>query len=177
DRANANIPEGYSRADQDDSWKGVDNGIDLPVSPAPQQLPVTSGGQQPAGNNSPDASHRDTHANVAGPKFVTRTYAQGEAVVKDKLKTEMTTNGVCGLAQSAFSVTLNPQGDVIGWRILASNQITVEAVLNKVIPTLKFTPADYAYNQVVYLDFKADIKCAGQPDNTNLKDVAPLIKN
>lgn len=174
---NANIPEGYNRADEDESWKKIDNGIDLPVSPAPQQLPVTSGGQQPAGNKSPDASHRDTHANVAGPKFVTRTYAQGESAVKDLLKTEMVRAGVCGLAQSAFSVTLDPSGKVIGYRILAANQVLVETVLMSVIPNLKFTPADYPYNQVVYLDFKADVICAGQIDNTNLKDVDPLIKN
>ncbi|MFK7921757.1 MAG: hypothetical protein AB8H47_07350 [Bacteroidia bacterium] len=174
---NANIPEGYNRADVDESWKGIDNGIDLPVSQAPQQLPVTSGGQQPAGNKSPDASHRDTHANVSGPQFVTRTYAQGESAVKDMLKTEMVANGVCGLAQSAFSVTLDPSGKVIGYRILAANQVKVETVLMSVIPNLKFTPADYPYNQVVYLDFKADVNCAGQINNTNLKEVDPLIKN
>jgi hypothetical protein len=175
-RVKTTAPEGYKSAAEDDSWKTVDNGVDLPVAPVPQTPPSSSGQNQPSGNVSPDASHRDTHANVPGPKFVTRTYAEGEAAVKEKIKSQLRANAVCGLAQAAFSVTVDPAGNVLNYNILASNKATVQTALMGIIPNLKFNRVSYSMNQVVYLDFKADVACDGVDDGTNLKEVESLIK-
>lgn len=174
------LPPGVKSAADDTSWEGVDNGINLPTRPAPQpqQVPIASSGNpnQPRGDVKPDISHRDTHANVAGPRFEARTYAEGESAVKEKIKTQLRSANVCGLAQAAFSVTLRPDGTVESANVLVANKPQVQVALMNVVPSLKFNSVNYAYKQVVYLDFKADVACDGVEDNTNLKEVNPLIK-
>ena len=175
----SNIPSNYNSASEDKSWEGVDNGIDLPVNPQPQQqIPSRNNNGQPTGNVSPDVSHRDTHANVEGPKFTERHYINGEAGMEDLINRELKAAGICNAAQAAFSVTLDPSGNVAGHRVLAANSPTVEMQLNRIIPGLKFNASDIRFNQTIYLEFKADITCEGVPQDTQtIKDLNPLINN
>ncbi|MEO1448603.1 MAG: hypothetical protein AAFV07_03695, partial [Bacteroidota bacterium] len=124
----------------------------------------------------PHPSHKDTHVNTAGPKFGPRTYVEGESKMKEAIATKLKAGGVCGLGQAAVSLTLNPNGDVVKYSVLAANTTAVAAQMNLVLPTLKFNAIDSRYNQTIYLDFKAEIICEGADDKIQLQDVKPFIK-
>ncbi|MEZ4827271.1 MAG: hypothetical protein R3C61_13485 [Bacteroidia bacterium] len=131
----------------------------------------------PGKGYSPHPSHKETHANVAGPKFFPRNYVDGRAAMKEKIAESLKNGGVCGLGQAAFSVTLDPKGNVINNKVLASNSALVELQLRAILPTLKFNEVDITYDQTIYLEFKADIVCDAATDKVDLHNVQPIIKD
>ncbi len=130
---------------------------------------------RPGKGYSPHPSHKETHVNADGPEFGERTYVDGAAAMKDIIKQQMRDGGVCGLAQSLFSVTLDPQGKVLGYQVLGANTEEVASQLSLTIPTLQFNSIGEAINQTVYLQFKAEIVCEGI-DRVPLKEVQDIIK-
>lgn len=124
----------------------------------------------------PHPSHKDTHANVAGPKFSPRYYVDGRSAMKEKIAQALKDGGACGLGQAVFSVSLDPKGTVINHKVLATNSAIVELQLHKIIPTLQFNSVDVSYDQTIYLEFKADILCEGK-EKVNLQSVDPIIKD
>lgn len=115
------------------------------------------------------------HDNLPGPKASVRDYIAGRDAMKDKIKADLKAGGVCGLAQALFSVTLDPQGNVVDYDVLGANSEAVELQLMTVLPTLQFQPAQVNYNQELYLEFKAEIVCEGG-DRVNLRNVNPILE-
>jgi len=193
---------GVKSAAADDSWKNIEirqPGVD-PNIYGPAGSPTRGGSQgNPAGSN-PSASTggdagtrapqptefdknrgytnavEEEHANVAGPKGTKRTYIDGEQAMKDMISARLRQGKVCGLAQALFSLTLDPQGNVVRHSVLTANTATVQLQLSQILPTLKFSQADIRINQTIYLEFKADISCEGQ-DRVNLQNVDPIIND
>ena len=120
--------------------------------------------------------HRGSYKNVAGPKFFPRNYIDGKSAMKEKISTSLKEAGVCGLAQSAFSVKIDPKGNVLTSQVLAASSALVELQLGAILPTLKFNEVDIRYDQTIYLEFKADIACEGF-DDVKLQNVESIIKN
>lgn len=186
-------PAATVSGDRDQSWKGIDYtapntdpsvyvvnsgsrpAVKTETRPATPATPEA--GYQPGQGYRPDPSHSDTHANMAGPEFSTRTYVDGNEKMKELVKNKLKEGGVCGLGQAVFSVTLDPSGKVLRHTVLAANTPAVELQINSIIPTLRFNAIDSRYNQTVYLEFKADIICAGAADKVNLKEVESIIKD
>ncbi|GAB4403412.1 MAG: hypothetical protein OHK0039_02550 [Bacteroidia bacterium] len=175
----------YTRADQDKSWQGLD--IQAPgttpkdyVSPERPAAgtPQPSGqSTRPTASDAARATHKDTHWDGPGPEFGPRTPVGGESQMKDLIKTKLRSGGVCGLGQAAFSLTLDPQGNVIRHSVLAANTPQVEAQMATILPTLKFDATNSRYNQTVYFQFKAEIICEGQSTNVQLQNVEQIIKD
>ncbi len=160
-----------------------------PTTPATgdESTAATSGdgqadGQEPAPTPVPQFDPRrgytnnldSEHENVSGPKSQVREYIEGRDAMKQKISGELAAADVCGLAQSLFSVTIDPQGDVVNHRILGANTDLVEIQMMTIVPTLKFQPASVRFNQTLYLEFKAEIKCDGQ-EKVDLKEVNPIL--
>ncbi|MDX2247473.1 MAG: hypothetical protein SF052_11885 [Bacteroidia bacterium] len=160
-------------------------GSETNTSPSSEgQTPVTSTPKEekvpdytPGKGYSPHPSHKETFANVAGPKFFPRNYVDGRSAMKEKIAEALKNGGVCGLGQAAFSVTLDPKGNVINHKVLATNSAIVELQLHTILPTLKFNEVDVTYDQTIYLEFKADIICNEGADKINLQNVEPIIKD
>ena len=113
---------------------------------------------------------------MEGPKFSPRFYVDGEDMMKKTIVERLQAGGVCGLGHVVFSVTLDPQGNVIGHQILTVNNPTVEFQMNSIIPTLKFNAIDARYNQTIYQEVKAEIVCEGVKNDVNIKNVKDIIK-
>ena len=131
---------------------------------------------QPAQTKVEDRGHKDTYWDGPGPKFEPRVYVEGEAKMKEIIKERLRAGGVCGLGQAAFSLTLDPQGNVKNHSVLAANSAVVEIQLGSVLPTLKFNAVDSRYRQTIYLQFKAEILCEGT-QKVELQNVDNIIKN
>lgn len=136
--------------------------------------PPAKTGQE--GPTRPDPSNPDTHDNMEGPKFSPRNYVDGVDAMKNLIKDRLRLGGVCGLAHTVFSVTLDPAGNVVAFSVLTSNDANVQRQMNTIIPTLKFNAVDQRFNQTIYQEVKAEILCNGAEDKVNLKDVKDLIK-
>ena len=169
---------------QDTSWEKLDiyapgtKPSDYVVDqPRPAPRPTTSGQSGTQTGPSQVGNHQGTHWDGPGPKFAERTYVDGDSKMKDLIKQQLRSGGVCGLGQAAFSVTLDPQGNVIRHAVLAANKPMVELQLNSILPGLKFNPVDYRYNQTVYLEFKAEIICDGAADKVRLQEVPSIIRD
>ncbi|MEL6133215.1 MAG: hypothetical protein AAFR59_07585, partial [Bacteroidota bacterium] len=181
---------GQKNAGTDDSWKNI-NYVDPSADPdsyqkvAPQnQNPTSRGndrspgaGYTPDRGYDPDPSHRDTHVNTEGSKFVPREYVGGKMAMKDFIKGQLKDGGICGFAQALVSVTLDPKGNVKSSQVLASNSDMVKLQLGSILSKLKFDEADVRYDQTIYFEFKAEILCAGKANEVNLKEVESIIKN
>lgn len=176
----AQVDPNVKNAANDDSWKNITiTSADVDVNkyivnrgstPPPPTKAV------PAGGTSPDPSNPDTHDNMEGPKFAPRFYIDGEDAMKDLVKDRLRLGGVCGLAHTVFSVTLDPNGNVAAFNVLTSNNATVQLQMNAIIPTLKFNTIKERFNQTIYQEIKAEILCNGATDKVNLKEVKDLIK-
>jgi len=194
--------DGVKSAATDDSWKDLDI-YDPNVNPseyggaAPTRTGTPSTGTQTTPPSNSGSSSQatptsadfdpvrgyssladDEHENVAGPKAGERSYIDGRDAMKQLIKTKLKQGSICGLAQALFSVTLDPQGNVVRHTILGVNgedKAEIELQLMTIIPTLKFTKADVRFNQTIYMEFKAEIICEGK-DKVNLQQVDPILK-
>lgn len=148
-----------------------------PANP-PQQVDAETAAEIPAykpgKGYSPHPSHKETHANVEGPSFGQRTYVDGANAMKDLIKQQLRTEGICGLAQSFFSITLDPQGKVIDFKVLGANTEEVNRAISNIIPTLRFTTSDQPINETIYMQFKGEIVCEGT-ERVPLQDVQSII--
>ncbi|MEM7654723.1 MAG: hypothetical protein AAF399_01230 [Bacteroidota bacterium] len=197
--------KGFKTADQDDSWKNLSNSdiVDptqkvsdyIPARPTPTPKPSVIEAPVPQGDRSiptQDAGtatttpttkekdpndHSGTFWDGPGPKFEARTYVEGEGQMKELIKEKLRAGGVCGLGQAAFSLTLDPKGNVVRYSVLAANSSTVEFQLGTVLSTLKFNAVDSRYNQTIYQEFKAEIICDGAADKVRLQEVEDIIKD
>ncbi|MEL6252143.1 MAG: hypothetical protein AAFR87_09045 [Bacteroidota bacterium] len=162
------------------SWEGVSYtapGVDKDkyiVNRSNTPPPANTGQEGPT---RPDPSNPDTHDNMEIPKFAARNYVDGVDAMKNLVKDRLRLGGVCGLAHTVFSVTLDPAGNVVAFSVLTSNDANVQRQMNTIIPTLKFNAVDQRFNQTIYQEVKAEILCNGAEDKVNLKDVKDLIKN
>lgn len=196
------IPANFKTGDKNKDWANlkiediIDPNSDLKKSdyvaekPKPTPPPVvnTPNPVRPQINNgqsqSPsqatskpeDRGHKDTYWDGPGPKFDARVYVEGEAKMKELIKERLRAGGVCGLGQAAFSLTLDPQGNVVKHSILASNSPMVEMQMGTILPGLKFNSVDSRYRQTIYLQFKAEILCEGT-EKVNIQNVDNIIKN
>ena len=167
-------------AANDESWKNIK--MRAPDVPADQYIVNRSNTPPPAntgqeGPTRPDPSNPDTHDNMEIPKFSARNYVDGVDAMKNLIKDRLRLGGVCGLAHTVFSVTLDPAGNVVAFSVLTSNDANVQRQMNTIIPTLKFNAVDQRFNQTIYQEVKAEILCNGAEDKVNLKEVKDLIKN
>jgi hypothetical protein len=191
----------FNTADKDKSWQGLsitdikDPNLksteyvpDRP-KPAPQPVratptqqgnqgtPVAQGGDAPATAEKDPNDHSGTFWDGPGPQFEARAYVEGESKMKDLIKEKLRAGGVCGLGQAAYSLTLDPKGNVIRYSVLAANSTTVEFQLSTILPTLKFNAVNNRYNQTIYQEFKAEIICDGASDKVKLQEVESIIKD
>ncbi|MEM7371709.1 MAG: hypothetical protein AAF587_24045 [Bacteroidota bacterium] len=196
------IPSNLKTADKDDTWKNmkigelIDPNSDLKKSdyvaekPKPTPPPVVNTpnpinnpqpnvqSQNPAQASSEpkNSGHKDTYWDGPGPQFDARIYVEGEAKMKELIKERLRSGGVCGLGQAAFSLTLDPQGNVLKHSILAANSPMVEMQMGSILPGLKFNSVDSRYRQTIYLQFKAEILCEGT-EKVNIQNVDNIIKD
>ena len=132
--------------------------------------PAAPATQEPAGPNPADANYRPgrgyssltggEHGNTSGPVMGPRPYVNGETALKELVKDNLESGGVCGLAHVIFSVTLKPDGSVLNYRVLSANSAQVQAQVGTIIPNLKFSSVDGRYNQTIYQEIKAEIVCS-----------------
>ncbi|MEM9933481.1 MAG: hypothetical protein AAF824_07705 [Bacteroidota bacterium] len=184
-------PPGSKNANDDNSWKKVDykdpavpdesykseEEEESPSASAAEGVPVTDA-YDPVRGYSPDPSHKDTHANVAGPKFSLPDFGEGEGAMKNFIKNKLREGGVCGLAQAFAEVTVDPSGTVIGYNVLKTNNTMVALRLPSVLRSLTFSPTDSRVPQNLYVEFKADILCGeGDQSDIDLKEVDSFIKS
>ncbi|MEL6694864.1 MAG: hypothetical protein AAFP89_01435 [Bacteroidota bacterium] len=180
---------GQRNAGTDNSWKDIDytdpsaEPGTYNVVPPPNQNPsrgndaAPAEGFKPGRGYDPDPSHKNTHVNTSGSQFAAREYVGGKMAMKDFIKGQLKDGGICGFAQAVVSVTLDPEGNVTGNQVLASNSDMVKLQLGSILPKLKFNEAQVRYNQTIYLEFKAEILCAGKENEVNLQEVESIIKN
>ena len=124
---------------------------------------------------SPAESHKTTHANVAGPAFSDLQYGEGRDAMKKYITDKLKTGGVCGLAQTFAEVTVNPNGDVVAYKVLKANSELVEALLPPILQSLKFNQTNLRFNQNSYIEFKADIHCT-EEEKLDLNKVKPYVE-
>ena len=154
-----------------------------PVRSIPTQAQDNQGTPAPQGDGTPAKAEKDpndhsgTFWDGPGPQFEARAYVEGESKMKELLKEKLRAGGVCGLGQAAFSLTLDPKGNVIRYSVLAANSTTVEFQLSTILPTLKFNAVNNRYNQTIYQEFKAEIICDGAADKVKLQEVESIIKD
>ncbi|MCI4669381.1 MAG: hypothetical protein MRZ79_14695 [Bacteroidia bacterium] len=174
---------GFKNAAETDDWKGFDYkqpGLeDSPIyTSVNNEQPPTNGStpqKNPTVKNTGEDTKTGNHENSTGPKFQPREYVGGKSAMKDLIKSKLKDGGVCGLAQSVFSVTLNSSGRVIRSEVLAANSPKVKVELEPVIKGLKFNEVSTRIPQTIYLEFKAEILCEGA-EKVNLKEVQDIIK-
>ncbi len=179
---------GVQNAATNKSWEKTDNGVEAPPAPVvPQSTPAatTPGtkpstpaqvGYRPGIGYSPDPSNADTHDNIEILLPAMPAYQGGDDAMKNYLAEELHKVGVCGLAQAAFTVTVNPAGQVVDGAVLKANTPLVQAQMTNLLRTLKFSPFQGRVNQNLVLEFKGDIRC-GTGESVNLQEVKPMIKN
>ena len=167
------------------SWDNMYDGDHQDTKPAPtaskinnakippqDKIPYTSNGDR-----DPQESHRDSHWNGQGPSIVVPDFKEGESQVAVHLKSQLRKQGVCGLAQAAIDLTLDPNGNVVDQVILASNSEKVSSLLPGILKQMRFRPQPGArFNYHTYIHFKTDITCAGQKP-INLDMVQDYLTN
>ncbi|RMG29500.1 MAG: hypothetical protein D6730_03810 [Bacteroidetes bacterium] len=130
---------------------------------------------RPGRGYSPHPSHKDTYANVPGPKFTHLDYGDGFDAMKRFITDKLKDGGVCGLAQMFAEVTVAPNGKVVGYKVLKANSALVMALAPPILQSLEFKPTNLKLNEVSYIEFKADIVCDGE--RIDLKKVKPYVKD
>lgn len=174
---------GPKNAANDRSWEGLSykkpgmEDSEIYTSAKNEQPPVNGSNPQitPTVKNTGEDTKTGNHENMPGPKFQAREYIGGKSAMKDLIKTQLKEGGVCGLAQSVFSVTLNSSGRVIKSTVVASNKPEVAQKLDPILKKLKFNEVETKIPQTIYLEFKAEILCEGA-ENVNLQEVEDIIK-
>lgn len=186
-------PAGSKNASDDSSWEKVDykdpsvpkdsyrstepEEPDNSTASTEESVPVTDA-YDPVRGFSPDPSHKETHANVAGPQFSLPEFGEGEGAMKNFIKDKLREGGVCGLAQAFAEVTVDPSGTVIGYNVLKTNNTMVALRLPSVLRSLTFSPSESRIPQNMYVEFKADILCGAEDQSdVDLKEVDSYIKS
>ncbi|MEM6800487.1 MAG: hypothetical protein AAF696_03730 [Bacteroidota bacterium] len=175
----ADDPNVKSAANNRD-WEGTDY---IAPGKKKEQYIVTKSNIPPPPSNTgqkgptrPDPSNPETHDNMEIPKFAPRKYVDGKDAMKNLIKDRLRLGGICGLAHTVFSVTLDPSGNVVAYSVLTSNNANVMVQMKNIIPSLKFNAVDQRFNQTIYQEVKAEILCNGAEDKVNLKEVKDIIK-
>ncbi|MEM8901328.1 MAG: hypothetical protein AAGC85_24675, partial [Bacteroidota bacterium] len=104
-------PAGSKNASDDSSWEKVDykdpnvpkdsyrstepEETENSTASTEESVPVTDA-YDPVRGFSPDPSHKETHANVAGPQFSLPEFGEGEGAMKNFIKDKLREGGVCG---------------------------------------------------------------------------------
>jgi hypothetical protein len=130
-------------------------------------------GQEKAAANSPG---NPEHMNIAGPKFTKPDYAGGVTAMKQFVADELKKNSVCGLAHTAFEVTIDGSGKVLAHNILAVNNQNLLLYLPAIVNRLQFQATGSGLPVRAVYELKADIACEGV-EKVDLNSVPNLIRN
>lgn len=128
------------------------------------------------GERMPAESHRDSHVNVPGKSITNPKYASGENGFALQIRQALRKAGFCGLAQAAVELTIDPNGTVIGSRVLAANNDKVREIVPEIVSGIKFQPQGYGSNYNSYHQFKTEIVCKGDSPKHDLDQVPNIIK-
>ena len=128
------------------------------------------------GERSPTEDHRETFSNEPGQRISNPRYKEGETQLALKIRQELRKTGYCGLAQAAFELTIDPQGNVVETRLFAVNNDKISAAVPTIINTVKFQPAGYASNYRSYHQFKAFFRCNEEEPSVDLEAVPNMIE-
>ncbi|MEZ4686373.1 MAG: hypothetical protein R3B47_09980 [Bacteroidia bacterium] len=134
---------------------------------------------EPAPNQEKAAAHspgNPEHMNIAGPKFTKPVYTGGVTAMKQFVADELKKNSVCGLAHTAFEVTIDGSGRVLAHNILAVNNQNLLLYLPGIIQRLQFQPSGSGLPVRAVYELKADITCEGV-EKVDLNAVPNLIRN
>lgn len=141
----------------------------VPSSEAPFQYVST-------GDKNPENSHVDTYKNTEGPQFSSPDYSEGTAGMKKYLHDKLAASGVCGLAHVVAELNLDRNGNVTTYKVLKGVPSDVEKKLASILLGMKFkSDANAPYNQVTYIEFKADIRCEGKTAPVDVKKVEDYL--
>jgi hypothetical protein len=154
--------------------------------PLPKPSKSSGGGVPPQakldyvsqGERGPDASHKETHANVVVP-VVTTSEISDESSFGVQMRQSLRKSGFCGLANALIEVEVDRYGSVVNSRIMYANNEQVKEILPGIIKGLKFKAqgASDLKSFFSYYQIKTEIVCGGGKPQFNLKEVPPVIKS
>jgi hypothetical protein len=114
----------------------------------------------------------DTYKNTEGPQFSSPDYAEGTGGMKKYLHDKLAAAGVCGLAHVVAELNLDRNGNVTTYKVLKGVPADIDKKLAAILLGMKFkSDANAPYNQVTYVEFKADIRCEGKTAPVDVKKV------
>ena len=126
------------------------------------------------GERKPDV---ETHENVPITQASKAEYANNESQLALRIKQELRKTGYCGFAQAAIELTVDPAGNVVGNRIMYSNNDKVSSALPSILTAMKFTaqPSIRA-NYYTIVQFKTEIVCSGK-GSVDIQKMPNVIQN
>lgn len=128
------------------------------------------------GERSPTEDHRETFLNTTGDRISNPRYKDGENQLARMIRQELSKTGYCGLAQAAFELTIDPQGNVVDTRILAVNNEKIKDAIPSITNKVKFNQASVSSNYRSYHQFKAYFRCGEEEPNVDLEAVPNMIE-
>lgn len=161
----------------------------IAVNPAPASKPSPGDPRMPGqlekqyvstGDKNPDESHRGSHKNFDPGKVTTVQYADDESRVAVLIKSGLRKQGVCGLAQAAIELTVDPRsGNIVQHRVLGANSDDIAGKIPGILSNIRFTrQTPVRHNYRTYIHFKTDIICEGTPKDkrVDLDTVPDMLK-
>ncbi len=152
-----------------------------PATPGGPNLPVQM--DKPyvsTGDKNPDESHKGQFKNYDPNKVESVQYADDESRVAVLIKSALRKQGVCGLAQAAIELLVDPRtGNIIQHRVLGSNTPDIAGKIPGILSNIRFTPqVAVRHNYRTYIHFKTDIVCEGTPKEKiiDLDTVPDMLK-
>lgn len=133
------------------------------------------------GDRRPEDSHAETHVNVGTTEYRElgyhkRDFDKGSSQIGVAIRKTLKKNGFCGLAQAAVEVTVDPNGSVVGHRVLAASDDKVREAMAEVVNSLKFKPfPGTTANSRNIFQFKTEIVCGEGESRYDLDKVPNII--
>jgi hypothetical protein len=159
-----------------------------PTPPTPVAKPTKGGGSGvppqakldyvSQGERGPDASHKETHANVA-ITTVSNPEISDESQFGVQMRQSLRRAGYCGLANALIEVEVDRYGSVVNSRIMYANSDQVKEILPNIVKGLKFKAqgANDLKSFFSYYQVKTEIVCGGGKPAFDLQNVPAVIKS
>ncbi|MFN0201702.1 MAG: hypothetical protein ACKVTZ_09290 [Bacteroidia bacterium] len=150
------------------------------TTPQPEAITVPSSEAKSTyvstGDKTPEGTHLDTYKNTEISSAAAPEYVDGTPAMKTYIREKLAAAGVCGLVHLVTELNVDKSGNVVSYKILKGLSPDVEQKLPSVLLGMKFkTDPNAPHNQPVYIEFKADVRCAGKTAPVDVKKVENYI--
>jgi len=160
---------GGPNQDGDDMQAGGPTGPEG-VEMLPANLPDQTVSAVTGEERAPDESHRESHMNSSGPRLSTN-FAMTRSAAAVRIKKELRSAGICGLAHFWVEITLTKNGDVKALRFFNVNSEEVKTAAAEAMANMRFQANTPNQNYTIF-EFKTFIDCENRQVPYDLNEVA-----